>query len=270
MKVVKCENGHFFDLQKDSVCPRCGTDVYVTVGGAPTTDSKQDKKALKEQKKREKKQAKLEKKQKIQLPPPIVEAKKEEYINNAGHTEMLDKSSTVGSTMKLGAEERKPVIDQGGFVSTDLLSEKEVSISGVEDNKPAPIIDDEKTVYLDEMVEDCSASIDPVVGWLVCTEGSNIGKSYELKAGVNNIGRAVDMDVSIQGDNTVSRDKHAILIYDPNSREYLINAGPGRNLTYLNGNLVLSSNKLKNRDCIKLGKTKLTFVSLCTDSFEWK
>lgn len=251
MKVVKCENGHFYDLQKDSVCPRCGTDIYTSVSGAMTQNSKVDKKALKEQKKREKIRAKLEKKQRLLMgQPDDVTAGKENLVTTEHVATFPTKPQEV--SVRTNANEAMPVESHPYM-----------------DDEKTVYIDDEKTVYLDDACEEPAGDFEPVVGWLVCIEGNNRGKSYQLKAGDNNIGRAVDMDVSIQGDNTVTRDRHAILTYEPLNREYLISAGPGRNITYLNGNMVISSNKLKNRDCIRLGKTKLVFVPLCTDLFDW-
>jgi hypothetical protein len=62
-----------------------------------------------------------------------------------------------------------------------------------------------------------SIGAEPVVGWLVCTGGECLGEDFRLKSGRNFIGRASGMDVSISGDNTVSREKHAVIVYDPKS-----------------------------------------------------
>ena len=57
--------------------------------------------------------------------------------------------------------------------------------------------------------------MDPVVGWLVCLAGPDRGKDFRLHAEKNFIGRAPNMDVCVAGDETVSRERHAMVIFDP-------------------------------------------------------
>lgn len=110
----------------------------------------------------------------------------------------------------------------------------------------------------------------PVVGWLVCVEGSNIGQSFNLYPGRNFIGRSDEMDISLKGDREISRDKHAIVIYDPRHRKYYAEAGEAHSLFYVNDEMVTRSILLKDRDILELGKNKLVFVAFCNDSFSWE
>ena len=110
---------------------------------------------------------------------------------------------------------------------------------------------------------------EPVVGWLVCVEGPHLGEDFRLKSGRNFIGRASGMDVAIAGDNTVSREKHAIVVYDPEARQFLVQPGEARELCYLNGSLVLSAVEIKLNDVLKVGSTKLMFFPCCSDAFHW-
>src|SRR5262249_23182140 len=45
---------------------------------------------------------------------------------------------------------------------------------------------------------------EPVVGWLVCIKGPNKGRDYRLHSDVNKLGRAPNMDVCVEGDQTIS------------------------------------------------------------------
>lgn len=110
---------------------------------------------------------------------------------------------------------------------------------------------------------------EPVVGWLVCIEGNHLGEDFRLKSGRNFIGRAAGMDVKITGDNTVSREKHAIVVYDPQNHQFLTQPGEARELCYLNGQLVLSTVEIKRNDILTVGATKLMFFPCCTDEFHW-
>jgi hypothetical protein len=110
----------------------------------------------------------------------------------------------------------------------------------------------------------------PVVGWLVAISGPNKGRDYRIYSEGNSIGRAPENKIAIQGDETISRDKHAILFYDPLSEDaaYHIHTGGGP-MVYLNGKAVYQPTPLKAYDIITLGNTKLLFVPLCNERFQW-
>jgi len=111
--------------------------------------------------------------------------------------------------------------------------------------------------------------IDPVVGWLVCTEGVNRGQDYRIHSEKNSIGRSTSNDINISGDQTISRENHATVIYDPKSKTFRLLAGGGRGLVYVNNQVVDYSLQLKNGDTIELGDTKLLLITLCGDNFTW-
>ncbi|MDR1953842.1 MAG: FHA domain-containing protein [Clostridiales Family XIII bacterium] len=111
---------------------------------------------------------------------------------------------------------------------------------------------------------------EPVVGWLVCIEGNHLGSDYRLKSGRNFIGRASSMDVAITGDDTVSREKHAIVVYEPKSHIFMIQPGESKELSYVNDKVVLAAEKLETNDIITLGATKLMFFPCCGEQFNWE
>ncbi|MBE5924161.1 MAG: FHA domain-containing protein [Lachnospiraceae bacterium] len=110
----------------------------------------------------------------------------------------------------------------------------------------------------------------PAVGLLLCVEGDNFGETYLLKAGKNFIGRSNTMDVVISEDNSVSREKHAIILYEPRKRMFLAQPGESSELYYVNGEVVLNVLELHEYDEISLGKTKLLFVPICGPQFSWE
>jgi hypothetical protein len=125
--------------------------------------------------------------------------------------------------------------------------------------------DDGKTVSLIHK----RAGIDPVVGWLVCVEGADRGRDYRIRSEKNFIGRGENMDVAIRGDETISRENHAIVSFNPKARQFKLHPGESRGLVYLNGEEVDHPSLLMAGDHIELGQTKLLFVPLCTDAFSW-
>ncbi len=110
----------------------------------------------------------------------------------------------------------------------------------------------------------------PVVGWVVCVEGSCYGKSYDLHSGKNFIGRMPDMDICLEGDSHVSRSKHAIVVYDPKGKTFYLQSGESHELCYLNDKLILSEETLSDRDVIQVGESKLVFVQFCDETYRWE
>lgn len=113
------------------------------------------------------------------------------------------------------------------------------------------------------------AETEPVVGWLVCVKGDECqGESFNLKAGKNMIGRGVGMDVQIP-EPTVSRERHAIITYEPKKRMFLIQPGDGSGMVYLNDELLMTFSEIKSRDIIQLGEALFMFYPFCGEDFTW-
>lgn len=129
--------------------------------------------------------------------------------------------------------------------------------------------DFEKTVGMGSYMGK-TADMSPVVGWLVCIKGENFGLSFNLKAGKNFIGRsAVVNDIVLNGDKSISREKHAIIIYDPKSRAFLVQPGTSSELFYVNDKVVLQATEIEERDIITIGNTNLVFIPFCGSGFSW-
>lgn len=137
-----------------------------------------------------------------------------------------------------------------------------------------PIGDEGKTIGLYDF-EEITESVtrpritEPVVGWVVITEGNQKGVSFQLKSGMNFISRSQNMDIVLD-DPSVSRDKHAVIVYDPQSNMFLVTPGDSHGLSYLNGSVVLQAQAIKAYDVISLGQTQLTFVPFCGEQFQWQ
>lgn len=159
-------------------------------------------------------------------------------------TAVQNQSANLGGSYQDAYNEGKTVPYFGDFTGTDISSDAN---SIVKTRNPQP-----------------------VVGWLVCIEGTNYGHSFYLYAGKNFIGRASDMDICLKGDGSVSRTKHAIITYEPKERKFFAQPGESHELFYVNDNVVLTSVELKDRDEISVGKTKLVFVPFCNSKYGWE
>ncbi|MDO4285604.1 MAG: FHA domain-containing protein [Eubacteriales bacterium] len=148
-----------------------------------------------------------------------------------------------------------------------LETKKETTLADlVNSGKRTVFADEDKTISLSMTKK----GTEPVVGWLVCIKGESEGKSYPLKANKNFIGRASVSDVVIEGDTSVSREKHAVIIYESHARIFIAQPGESRELYYLNGKVVLNNETLKAYDILEIGGTKLLFMPLCGEKFSWE
>lgn len=149
----------------------------------------------------------------------------------------------------------------------DDTSEEELEYRQIPD---VPKIDKKGPSLLDEIIEAAGkGKVEPVVGWLVCVNGDGVGKSYDLNCGRNFIGRENDMDVVLSSDKSVSRRKHAIIIYEPRKRKFYAQPGESKELFYVNDEMVKNVLELKAYDKILIGKTELMFMPFCGEIFAW-
>ncbi len=113
------------------------------------------------------------------------------------------------------------------------------------------------------------AGFSPVTGWLVCVDGPARGTDYKIKAGYNYIGRGEDMDISIQGDQKIGRERHALIAYDQEEKVFFFGPADGKSIVRLNGKMVMTPMQVNSHDEITIGSTKLLFIPLCGDKFDW-
>ncbi len=237
MNVTQCPNGHYYDSDRfGNVCPQCSAEAGNT--GDATM-------ALHPESMSDSYDAT------VPLNPGMG------FASGVDPTVPLQQSAMTGSTVMHEHVEQYKTAPQP-VEAEKLDDEKTVGVKlwSKEEDK------EEKTIMPE-------ADVTPVVGWLVCVKGNNIGRDYRLTAGRNFIGRAPEMDVCIKGDNSVSRNSHAIIVYDPKSNLFLAQPGDAKELFYINNELVLAATKLKAFDRMSLGETELMFIPLCGEEFNW-
>lgn len=240
MNIIKCENGHFFDGDKYTNCPHCDNNNVMTgMDGNPIEDIGATVLLTEEEDIFEVKQPVIEKKGRTSF---FGRKDKKANMTVSGVSPM-----TISQRVQ---EQSRRSLEQEIFQAADYR---------------IPETDMGKTVGF--FANDNEG--EPVVGWCVCVEGSEYGKSFNLKSGKNYIGRSAMMEVALLGDNKVSRDKHATIIFEPKKKEFIFMAGDTNGLCYLNDELVLQPASLKAYDEIGVGESKLVFVPFCGDKFNW-
>jgi pSer/pThr/pTyr-binding forkhead associated (FHA) protein len=97
-----------------------------------------------------------------------------------------------------------------------------------------------------------------IVGKLTVVEGAGSGKSVNIYTGTNQIGRGDDMRVQINfGDDTISRQQHAVITFDAKNLEVRIYDGGKPGGLWVNGSRVTADQAVKFGDLVKLGETTL-------------
>lgn len=115
-----------------------------------------------------------------------------------------------------------------------------------------------------------AGTFDPVVGWLVITKGLGRGHFKPVYYGQNSIGRDATQRISIDfGDQRISRDAHAFIIYDETGRKFFLRDNGKSNVVRHKGNLVMMPTELKDRDEIVIGDTTARFIAFCDTEFDW-
>ena len=127
----------------------------------------------------------------------------------------------------------------------------------------------EPDVFTAPPLQPAQALPTPCVGWLIALNGVHIGQDFHLRVGKNYIGRDAGMDIALTGDKSVSRNKHAIVIYEPKHHKYFIQPGESNELVYVNDEVVLLPMPLKPYDVIVIGDIELWFMPLCDDQHNW-
>lgn len=285
MNLSRCENGHFYDKEKYASCPHCAQGAGGNESMTTVFEENGEGNAMGVT-------------QSLQQPPMQKET------GGAGAVEMTEQVTPgAGAFVQPPAQGVMPLndqihtppmmMDQGWdpkpVAGTDITQPAQPPQPPVGTVVPNPIEEDDDhteafygdlftvTQPLSETPETqtrsqaprVTHSNAPCVGWLVALSGVHLGQDFRLKPGKNFLGRDRSMDVVLDGDKSVSRNKHAIIVYEPKQHLYLVQPGESSELVYLNDEVVLSPVKLKIYDKITIGEVNLLFVPLCGEQFNW-
>lgn len=274
MRRVKCKSGHFYDADKTTLCPHCGAGEAkdgnvdsVKAGGQEMVSSTEKRRGL------------------------------------FGGAKRVKTSKTLSSEINVAVQEDDPTRLQGeateGFFKSTMAVDIQESYAAwqPDDNTPifgseeknsepvvagapvAPMMQAETTresVKRDiDSVKTISIYADkeggePVTGWLVCVVGEHYGNSFELKSGQCSVGRDSSMDICLKKESSVSRERHAYIIFEPKKRQFILKSGDEKGLTYCNDELVMGMVTLNAYDRIQFGEAEFIFVPFCGEHFMWE
>lgn len=229
MEIVRCSKGHFYDSEENATCPMCAAEAARNKNPLGNNILGDDI-----------------------LPT--------DYFGRTGDSYAVD--NTPSPTMPVDPNSGK-VQPYQPTVSAGLQDTQSNDNGGMgaypktEPISPVAASSEESTTF------------DPVVGWLVCIEGATKGTDYRIHSQNNYIGRSARMDISIPEDSHISAENSAIIAYDNEDRVFYFGPGSGRNIVRVNGKPALSVEKIEAYDVLTVGTTKLLFVPLCGDRFDW-
>lgn len=293
MKLTTCINNHFYDSDKYASCPYCakaenGTGDLVTEALRPQASLRKPERERAETLAAPKQESELRQ----QATAPATQASPNiptatEAFPSETASELAEATPVVSEASgSAGNPAPAPATDfTANRVEEAAESASRISSYGWHQPESAPVRSQAVNTAVhgwanqtadDEEDENCTVGyyaqvlgVEPVVGWLVCIRGAYRGESFRLKSGRNFIGRAANMDIVLGADQSVSRFRHAAVVYDPRSRAFIVAAGDARELCYLNGEVVITSNIMKAYDVLSLGNTDLMLMPLCGEHFTW-
>ncbi len=283
MNVVKCTNGHFFDGDTYTQCPHCGAgQMNVTT----PSQAKEEKKGFWSRKKETSRVEPIAPRtdctssnpQIEDTPTMPLEQPATDFDRSSSQEHTLDFWQTPSGTKNTDdglkeAPASESVIESPVVVAQQQSESEKVSLKDAVQRASAS--SEGKTMSYFSTAASGSATTtqrvsEPVVGWLVCVKGPHLGESFSIYAGKNSIGRNEENKIILNLDNSVSRSKHALIIYEPKKRNFYLQPGDGSGLTYLNDEYITESHKLTLRDFIEIGECQFMFVPLCGEEFSWE
>lgn len=295
MNLCRCENGHFYDMEKYDTCPHCamgkkrdeslttifednennGMDATMPLTGQENIDGNINGN--------------------FGMADMSVNNQNGFYQNNNQFDNQFinpmqngfsDEAETIGRQSGIGISGLNindvPTTDNNpnSFInpkiqSVDIAQEDDDSTMAYWDYEglfSVPSISKQPTVKSigkGPVTKPKHTAMSPCAGWVIALNGNHFGQDFRLKVGKNFIGRDSSMDIQLEGDKSVSRNKHAIIVYEPKQHLYLVQPGESSELVYLNNEVVLSPMKLKAYDVITVGEINMLFMPLCGEKFSW-
>ena len=263
MRKAKCVDGHFFDLDRFSVCPLCGkpgTPLQSDPGRTPPTPDIQKTELLWQPTKEE---AVCEPSLPEELPKTELLWRPEEkpFCGEDPTEEPAVEEPIVEEPIAEEPVAEEPAVEEP--VAEEPAAEEPAAAELVAENSPESAV----PVSPDRPEPEDESGLP--VAWLVGISRPYRGCAFPCQAGRTRIGQSEAMDIPLPDAPSVSENLHAAVIYEPIKKEFFLQAGTENGLTYRNGNLVFSHDVLRSHDKIRLGAVEFVFLPLCGEHFSW-
>lgn len=248
MEIIRCDKGHFYDAEQSATCPTCAKAGAVDNNvfsfdtapnmSYPTVEA-------------------------ITPTAPADIMGTEAFVSSA--PDSMGSADAFMSTPPMGGF--SPMM--GGMSPAPMAPQaSQGATAGIEDYQPTTPVPMSKPAAGGADVS-AANNFNPVVGWLVCIDGACKGADFRIHSQYNYIGRAHSMDICISGDSHISAERAAIIAYDDQEKLFSFGPGSGHNIVRVNGKMVMNAVQLNAYDELTVGLTKLLFVPLCSERFDW-
>lgn len=235
MEINRCDKGHCYDADRYNFCPQCAAeaagDAFGPAGAADTVG-------------------------------------KTEPVDPTGNGGSYDKTIPVD----FYGSDSVPDSPGGGLPPTEPATDRSFSKTEPFDEhsyvKGTPVDHFGPTMVV-SLSEGMPAGFNPVVGWLICIDGPDMGMDYRIHNGYNYIGRSQSSDICIANDFHISHEKAAVIGYDDQEHMFVFGPAGGHNTVRVNNKMVINAEPLAPYDRLTIGSTKLMFVPLCGERFNW-
>lgn len=265
MKPIQCTVCRkFYDAEKYDACPHCEAEEKSLSADVPAADeSAQSPVSFKPERHGLRGIFRKKKKEPISEEPPVTET-----------TESVQIEEKLRNFRKNTEEDERTIPIQ----RTDLelptnIPQAHASVepphivhSAQAQPSASSQAQDDRTMAYYNFTEDTL----PVVGWLVCVRGAHAGRSFELHAGRNYIGRSEEMQIRLPQEPSIAWEKHACVTYDPQGKSFFLQGSEDSGTTCVRGVPVCDPVELKTHDEITLGSALFVFVRLCSTRFSWE
>ena len=251
MEIIGCGKGHYYNPELYSSCPECAKEngSVGDIGATEPVDFGAYAGGVSD----------------IGATEPVNFGAYAANTGNVGATEPVNFGGFGGSTAMPATEPAKVQIPVGGPLETDFFRSNVNTGNG-----GSKVQEYGATMYADSLNQfNKGIQFQPVVGWLVCIDGPAKGRDYRIHSQYNYIGRAQHMDICISGDDCISAERAAVIAYDSEEKFFSFGPSMGHNVVRVNGKMLMNAVVLNAYDELTIGKTKLLFIPLCGERFDW-
>ena len=110
----------------------------------------------------------------------------------------------------------------------------------------------------------------PVFGWLICTEGIRLGKSWVLVEGKNYIGSHDTMSVQIMGDEEIRDKKHIVIVFDVREKKAFLLGEECMGFVRVNDKAEYGVKELNNADKLFFGSGEYMYIDFVGSIHSWE
>ncbi len=282
MKISKCKNDHFVDSDKYSTCPICGAAVKDSSSSGGSFKITKSNKPANDPVSEPAPQKPVQVYQSVPVSitnneneDEVVESKADEVIINNNVSAVADNSDNNVPGTSLASEIKQNSQNNAGK-TVGFFQAANNTKANTTTQAPSPVTAQHQNAAVDVNGVDsgicgsCLNARDYVAGMLLCVYGPHFHECFAVCYGRNSIGRLSSNDIVLSKDNSVSREKHGWINYDPRTFEFSVQPGDSSQFMYLDDVAVKMPMTMSPYSKLELGDSVFFLFPFCGENFDWK